>query len=110
MSDELNKDKELTKLEKEFINKGEQNFITEVRRASFEELDNKIKELAKHRESIQDTMKQDPELKELQEKLKELKAPYVEQRKWNSKKARMVYLVMTEEYPTEMEAFGGGKS
>lgn len=99
-------EKKLVKLEKEFCKQGEEEYVRDLRRASFEELENKLKELSKHREAIDETKDRDEELKQAMEVVKNLKAPYVEQKKWASKRAKMIYLIMCEEHPAQMTAYG----
>lgn len=101
-----NMEKKLSKLEKEFINNGEDNYILELRRAEFSELENKLKDLSKHREAIEETMDRDEALREAKEKVKELRAPYSDQKRWNSKRAKLVYLIMCEEHAAQMKDYG----
>lgn len=99
-------EKELTKLEKAFVRDGEEDYVRGLRTASFEQLEAKLNELSKHRESIADTKKRDRELNEAKALKSRLEAPYREQLSGNKKRSRLVYLIMQEEFPLQMEAYG----
>ena len=72
------------------------NYTDELRKLSKEQLDNKILELAKYRQSILNTKKDDEELIKAKEKLKELEGPYKDDLKANLEKQRLISLVMQD--------------
>lgn len=97
---------EMTKLEKEFNGKGEEDYTRELQHATFDQLENKLKELSKHAQAIISTQNNDPELIKAKKVVSNLNKPYNEQKKWNGKRARLVFLTMMENFPERMEDYG----
>lgn len=87
---------ELTKLQKSLEKMGRQDFMEQVDNADAATLDSKILSLAKHREDIQTTKQNDPQLKEISDQKRELNAPYAEQLKANKVMARYAALVLSQ--------------
>lgn len=92
---------ELTKLQKSLEKLGRQDFVELVDNAAPQELDSKILSLAKHREEIQSTKQNDPQLKEISDQKRELAAPYQEQLKANKVMARYAALVLKQKVGNE---------
>lgn len=95
--DELLREKEIIKLEKDLIKDGRKEFVLEVRQGDSFTRDQKLLKLAKHRSEIKSTKANDEELRKARLNKNSLEAPYREQLKWNDKLTRFVTLVMEEE-------------
>lgn len=90
--EKLNESKEIVKLEKKL---GENN-ASHFRGMSKSELEYKLLEMANHREEIVTTQKNDTQLNDTKELLKELNAPYKEQLQQNKLKCRFIHLLLKE--------------
>lgn len=91
---ELDQEKEVTKLERYLKREGRDDFVTEMMGASTQQLDAKMLSLAKHNEEITNTKNEDEELQQAKVKVKVLGAPYRDQTKMNKKLTRFVALLM----------------
>lgn len=90
--DKLKENKEIVKLEKAIGDSSTSHF----RGLTKSELEFKLLELAKHREELVTTEKEDEELQRAKDLIKELKAPYAEQNKHNKLKCRFIHLLIKE--------------
>ena len=73
------------------------SFISEARGFTKAQLEAKLLELSKYREQIEEAQKDDPDIQEMKEELKELNRPYNESKKANSLKSKAIYLLMLEQ-------------
>ncbi len=92
----LSDQKEIVKLEKKLIDLRSESYVSELRGLNSSELDSKLLELAKHKQEIITSMKNDDELNRIAEEAKELKKPYNESKKQNELISRFVGLLIKE--------------
>lgn len=96
--DELQRNKEIIKLEKKLRNEtGGKDYVEELRQASPHELGEKLKDLAKYRQAIITTRSKDVDLKAARKKVNGLNYPYTQQLKGNTDKARFIGLLLQEQ-------------
>jgi hypothetical protein len=88
----MNNDTELTKLEDKLGN----SFAAEIRHLSKVELEKRLLELAKNREEITTSKKEDQKLNDAKEQVKYLNEPYKDAMKVVSEKSRFIALILTE--------------
>lgn len=92
MSEKLNEQLEITKLERK-LDEGE---ASKFRGMTDKELEFELLQLAKHKEAIVTTRNEDQQLNSAKEVVKELNSPYVEQLKANKLKHRFIALLLAE--------------
>ena len=73
-------------------------FVSEIRGMDKAALEQKLLQLAKHKEEIELARKDDEELESAKDKVKELSAPYREQTKFNKLKHKFVFLELLEKF------------
>jgi hypothetical protein len=83
---------ELTKLEEKL----EPSFTSEIRCLTKEQLEKRLLELAKNREEITTSRKEDEKLNEAKEQVKYLNEPYKDAMGVVQKKSRFIALILTE--------------
>ena len=87
---------EITRIERKLANDHGENYTSELRGLSKQDLEYKLLQLANHREEITTTKNNDQELQFIKEKVKELNAPYSEQLRENNRKSRFIHLLLKE--------------
>lgn len=92
MSDKLQDNKEIVKLEKKL---GEE-FFSMLRASTDSELRNVLQKHAVGYHTLKQALMTDPELNELHERIKDLEAPYETAVKINMLRQRAIFLVMQE--------------
>lgn len=93
MSNELSAEKEIVKLEKQLGS----DYANELRALNAEQLEVKLSQLAKHNQEIDKAKKDDVELQDARERVRDMSAPYNESKKMNKLRTRLLYLIMTDE-------------
>jgi hypothetical protein len=88
----LREEKELLKIEKTLGSE----FVAEIRSLKFDELNQKLFQLAKYEQEIITAKNQDDKLLDAKELVKELNTPYREALTVNRQKARLVGLIIAE--------------
>lgn len=92
MSNEIHEKKEIVKLEEKLG----ADFFAGLRVSSEEELKNRIKQLALDAQTTRQAMKDDVELQDLLEQIKEIRAPYLEAERLNRMRQRAIFLILQE--------------
>lgn len=93
---ELKKQKEIVVLEKRLNKEFGEGFTSDLRALPVSELDFKLLQMAKHFEEIVTTQREDDKLRKAREGVRELNAPYVEQKKQNKLKSRFLALLIED--------------
>lgn len=92
MSDRLNEEKEIIKLEKKLG----KLFAEEIRSLSAEQLKQRLVGLAQHRQEIREAKRNDEHLFKVSEEKKQLEAPYRDSLKDNELRSTFVVKVLEE--------------
>lgn len=92
MKQELSSDTEVTKLEK----KVGRDYTEDLRAMAKDDLEARLLQLAKYRQEIQTSKKNDEELEAAKDRVSFLSGPYRDALKDNDLKSRLVTLIMAE--------------
>ena len=100
--DELEKEKEIVKLEKTLVNnRGQKEFVLEIRQMDKAQLKAKLADLNEYKNAIISTRDSDDKLKEAAKHVQSLRKPYSDDLKYNKEKDRFVALVLEDEFGEE---------